>query len=564
VPAATAILDPHRTPRQASDTLSARYGELLTGSYDCVDRIVLNAYLNLCHSPGGFRTWWRRLHDGSEAQLDNAHLMRMAGRFSRRVRAWASAHGVPVIDCRRGERKHRIAEAYLADHPVGTGVFLILVAKAPATVWEVERSARGAIRNLRKKRAYVNHYSFHISDPEWGHLTIKMSGHPPFGAQVMLNGHEHVGRAAAAAGVGFTKEGNCFTAIERPQQLAQLADTLSEQGTIGRLRAVCERWIYTACLLFGLDLAEQARAGVRYSYSVYQVEYSRNLLFRVGAQMERVFDAIIDRTRSRLDMPILRTLFGARTRPHRDRAGGPPRIAAVIERPRYGLTWFTLHFGRLTLKAYTKGEHVLRFEAIVHNTTELGVGRLLERFPVIVERLAGMTERFCTALDCVDIGFLPDGVLDRLPTPSTLSSVRVGGIDLNRSRMRAALAAVLALTAAPDGFTVATFAAKVQAMTGQSAADYTSRQAAYDLRKLRAKELVHKAGNSRRYRVPSEGARTIAALLTLRDQVIGPILAGVRSPRMGRKPTHWTPVDRDYETIRIHMQTLFHDLGIAA
>jgi len=25
--------------------------------------------------------------------------------------------------------------------------------------------------------------------PAWGHLTVKMSGHPPFGAQVILNGN---------------------------------------------------------------------------------------------------------------------------------------------------------------------------------------------------------------------------------------------------------------------------------------------------------------------------------------------------------------------------------------
>src|SRR5207253_9812425 len=61
---------------------------------------------------------------------------------------------------------------------------------------------------------------------------------------------------------------------------------------------------------------------------------------------------------------------------------------------------------------------------------------------------------------------------------------------------------------------------------------------------------------------PAPAARTIAALLTLRDQVIGPILAGVRSPRMGRKPAVWTRVDRDYQTLRIDMQTLLHDLGI--
>jgi len=39
-------------------------------------------------------------------------------------------------------------------------------------------------------------------------------------------------------------------------------------------------------------------------------------------------------------------------------------------------------------------------------------------------------------------------------------------------------------------------------------------------------------------------------------------LHGVRSPRRGRKPAHWTAVDRDYETIRIGMQTLFRDLAL--
>jgi len=73
-----------------SDAFSARYGDLLYGSYDCVDRIVLNAYHTLCYQPGGFRTWWRRLH-GDDEQLDNAHLMRMAGRFARRVKAWGAA-----------------------------------------------------------------------------------------------------------------------------------------------------------------------------------------------------------------------------------------------------------------------------------------------------------------------------------------------------------------------------------------------------------------------------------------------------------------------------------------
>ena len=143
-----------------------------------MDRIVLNAYFSLGHNPGGFRVWWRRLHEDSDEQLDNTRLMRMAGLYS--------------------------------------------------------------------------------------------------------------------------------------QALAQVADTLSQQATVGRLSQVCDRWIYSACLCFGLDSEEQSRSGFHYSYSIYQVEHGSNLLFRVGGQLDRVFNAMVDRTRSRLDVPTLRTLFGVR------------------------------------------------------------------------------------------------------------------------------------------------------------------------------------------------------------------------------------------------------------
>jgi hypothetical protein len=298
---------------------------------------------------------------------------------------------------------------------VTTGVFLILAAMAPAAVWKVHRSARGVITNIEKKREYVYHYSFHIMDPAFGHLTIKMSGHPPFGAQVMLNGHEYVAVAAQAEGIGFTKEGNCFTQIADPQGLARVADAWPRDAAIGRLGQVCDRWIYSACLCFGLDLAEQQASGFCYAYSVYQAEYSRNLLFKSGAQMEALFDSILDRTRSRLDILAIRTLFGLKTRPHHNRKHGPPAQEIVIEKPRYGLSWFRISFGRLQLKAYTKGE---RFEATVHNAKELRCRRSLENFAEIITLLAGMADRFATALDCADTGFLPDGVLDELPVPA--------------------------------------------------------------------------------------------------------------------------------------------------
>ena len=170
-----------------------------------------------------------------------------------------------------------------------------------------------------------------------------------------------------------------------------------------------------------------------------------------------------------------------------------------------------------------------------------------------------MTERFCTTLDCVHIGFLADSILDQLPLPSRLGRTRVGGIDLNKPRIRATLTAVLALSAAPGGFTVADLAAKVQAMGGQRG--YTIRQGAYDLRKLRGKDLVVKPGRARRDQVPPRRPHHRRSARPPRPGH-RPHPGRRPQPRLGRKPAHWTSIDRDYETLRIGMQALFADLGL--
>jgi hypothetical protein len=199
----------------------------------------------------------------------------------------------------------------------------------------------------------------------------------------------------------------------------------------------------------------------------------------------------VDRTRARLDVPQLRRLFGAKQRPRQTvKRTSAPQLAVPLETLEYDLTVFKVHFGNLTLKAYTKGERVLRFEAIVHNTRDLGCGRLVARFPIIVARLQEMLERFLTTLDCVDVAFISDHMLDQLPLPSMLGRTRVGGVDLNKPRIRTVLAAVLALAASPTGFSVSDLMANIANTTRDTDHAYTRRQTAYDLKKLRAKGLI--------------------------------------------------------------------------
>lgn len=547
------------------DKFSEYYSDYLDNYYDCVDRIVLNAYFSLGHNAGGFRFWWRKFK-GSDDELTNHHLMRFAGRMSRRLRAYAKANQIPVIDCHYGDRKHKIAEEYIPKDPNFVGVFLILVNRAPGVVWHIQRSKEGKISHIVRKKPlpHVNHYSFHIMDPEWGHFTIKMCGHPPFAAQIMLNGHEYVARRSQKKGITFKKESNCFTTITDAHRLSKVADTLSRSGeAIGQLRQVCERWIYTSCLCFGLDLSEQQRTGFRYDYSVYQMEYSRNLLFRRGSELDQIFQGVVDRTRAKLNVKRLRTIFGSKHRPHHYRTKKSPRLEVVLERPGYDLTIFKLHFGKFTVKLYTKGERVLRIEGIVHNTSVFSFGRSLIKFNQIVAALKGIVIRFLNGLICIDVCCISDNSLEQLPKSSQVGKTRIGGIDINKARIKAVIEALIELSAVPFGFSSSDLAAIIQSNWASDQRDYTSRKASYDLKKFRGKNLVRKIGNSRKYEVIPEGLKTITALFVLKEKVIKPILANTGKIKRSLKSKCHAPIDIHYQNLQMEMKNLFYTIGIA-
>jgi hypothetical protein len=550
---------------KTTDELSECYQDILDGQYDCVDRIVLNAYYVLGQTPGGFRTWWRQVH-GSDENLNETMVMRYAGRFARRVRAHAENNGIPVLQCGRGERKHEVAAPYVPTDPDYHGVFCILYGRAPAPVREIKRFGQGGI-DIRIKHPwpYVNHYHFHIMDPEWGHLIIRICPHPPFTANIILNGHEYVERLARKRKLDFTKEGNCFTHFSNATGLAGVAETMTHGNAgVGRLAKVCERWIYSSCLCFALDLDEQERCAFRYRYSVYQAEYSRNYLFERGREMEKLFDGLIDRTRTALDIRSLKTIFGVTRRPcFRGPNGKRPRIELTVERPAYDLTVFKIHFGLLTIKMYSKGERVLRVEVIIHNARRMNCGVGIDKFPAIVAELKAILERFVQTLCCVDVSFIDATALDKWPKRSNLAGRPVAGVDINQPRTQAVLQAVVAVAANPNGFKVSELAERVRRSPEPTLHQYTSRQASYDLRKLRAKGVVKRIPGSLRYAIQPKGLRSAVALLVLRNKVLVPLLAQQgkrhRSPRC-----HMSPIDIRYDNIQKEMQHAFKILGIAA
>jgi hypothetical protein len=199
----------------------------------------------------------------------------------------------------------------------------------------------------------------------------------------------------------------------------------------------------------------------------------------------------------------------------------------TVERPSYDLTIFKVHCGKLALKIYSKGERVLRAEAMARNVEALKCGRSLERLPRMVRGLKAILERFLDSLSCMDRCFVSGMRFEDLPESSIVGGARVAGVDFNRARTWQGARAVLALSATSDGFSASAFANHVRRQTTASPQDYGPRQAAYDLKKFRGKNMVRFVGKSRRYEPTPQGLRVMSALMVLRERVVEPLTRGI-------------------------------------
>jgi hypothetical protein len=318
--------------------------------------------------------------------------------------------------------------------------------------------------------SHVKHYYVHRIDPQWGHLTIRMSGHPPLGAQVILNGHEWVERAARPHDCTVTKATNGFVEGSDFHRVHALAAALQEPELHARLQAVCSRWIYSTCLCLALTVEEQQRTGFEYTFSCFQLEWSRNFLLHRPAHLDEVYQGLWDRTRPSLDLKQLSTSFGFTPRPHRasKRRRTEPAISKEVTASQSDLTVFKLRWGSVVLTIYDKGQRVLRVEVTIMHAGQLGCGKLLPQLPVILQRMRQILIDFLAAVQAAHVSFLDRSAFAPWTQPSQRGARRLAGIDLNKARNRYVVDAVLGLATHPDGFTVAQLAQAVRERTGWS------------------------------------------------------------------------------------------------
>jgi hypothetical protein len=199
---------------------------------------------------------------------------------------------------RRMERRQRFGVYFILKSLEVGPTFRSAVPKYPTTDPNYRILSRG--------RSRYTHYYFYIRDPVLGPMALCVGSFLPFSITYYLNGHHFIEQQLRAAGVAFRKNDNAFVWVADPKALQAAADALSAK----LIRARLEYWT----LVVGPKFSKTDRHAINLSryYSIRQVEYCRNLIFRRSFPIHKLFERSCDLGLLRLSADSVTQIFGWR------------------------------------------------------------------------------------------------------------------------------------------------------------------------------------------------------------------------------------------------------------
>ena len=177
------------------------------------------------------------------------------------------------------------------------------------------------------------------------------------------------------------------------------------------------------------------------------------------------------------------------------------------------------------IKQYFKEGRALRTETVICNTDDFDIGRRVCAQNWNALRGVGTSANRCLCdAEAADAQPAPDvATFCQVTRPSTTDDgLYAAGLRFGEQRVMAILAALVGFCFLIRGFTNRQLVERVDALLQSK---YTSRQATYDLRRLRRKGLIAKIAGTQRYQLASLGRRVAVLFTKTYSRVLAPGLS---------------------------------------
>ena len=471
----------------------------------------------------------------------------LAGRtkdYQQWVEAYAMNHGIPCEWAEKGVRKEDFVRPQLRrmERKGKFGVYYILKSMEQGTTFrsiEPKYETKDPdYRILKKQRSRYTYYYFYIRDEALGAMVLRMGSFLPFQATYFLNGHNFIERQLTRAGVSFKKRDNAFLSCADPEALKTAADAFTPDAIRERL----DYWTLIVGPKFSKK--EQSAMNLHRFHAITQVEYCRNFVFRSNAPIRRLFQRVCDTGLARLTADSISQIFGVRVT---KRISG--KLQTTLENMDHGAHVLRAYLKNSFLKQYEKFRTFLRHELCSNNLYDLRLKKSLDNLPIVAERFSSVLDRFANAQAAAFNlhGSLP--FLQLIARPVIQGNTRIAGIKINDTRILRLMRILIHNGILIRGLKTSDIHSALLARFELTAADYTINQLRYDMRKMKAHNLIECDGNSRLWRLSKNGLRVSTLLLMLHDHIINPVAGGLFGKRPSEKTAPVNKLEATYKKI---------------
>ena len=257
---------------------------------------------------------------------------------------------------------------------------------------------------------------------------------------------------------------------------------------------------------------------LRRDYSLNQVEYCRNFIFRRNFPIHKIFERSCELGLFRLTADKIAQIFGVRK--HKRLRG---KLHSMLEKLDHGHHVLRIYCQSLVARMYEKFATFLRLEICVKRLKDLGLNKGLKNLNALRKTLQAVTDRlagFEGHLLNVHVDF---PLFQRLALAIPCGRTKIPGIKIQDTRMMRLMEVLLHGGPQLGGWQTAKIHESILAAFGLSTETYTLTQLRYDLRKLKAHGLLEREGKTYRYRLTDKGARVAAMFVLFHQRICGPL-----------------------------------------
>ena len=530
------------------------FGRFVDFTYGVWDRIVLRGYYGRLQRPANIVYFF---HDVCGIYPITPEVLASRTEHYRKwLDGYAAQRGIPILSAPKGARKEDFVLPFYRRFRGDEGVVVVLKSMEKSRTFVSYKPRRPVpsgedyrqIRNAHGK--HFLHYYFYILDPVMGSMCLRVASYLPFSVNCYFNGHSFLAKQLRRHGIRFRKVDNAIVGCDEPAMLSELAKKLDAKT----LHRRADHWAFRLAPSF--SPSQRLVCHLYYQWSVAQIEFSENILFKRRAPMRALFRRATEIGVALGGATQVRQIFGRQVN---RRYNG--KLESVLERRDEGFPVLRAYYKTSFVKQYEKGDRLLRTEACLNDPKHLNVGRRLENLPALEDKLRTTTNRYLEQQAELLDSTIDTGALAKLAKPVQQARRRVPGITLNDDRVLRLLETLLYTGNLLDDWTTRDLLKRACERHRISQDDYRLGQLRYDLSKLRAHGLLTRLRRRNRYRLTHIGVRLAAVLVKTRTRLLGPLVATCVCKRSIRS-NNPSQVEAALRSVDKALDRLWHSLGL--